>query len=152
MEREDADSLLAEVRLPTNNPYAEVSSFFAASIMNHPSSAFGVGSAAPPPPPPAAQGAAAGRDWRTSVEQLLSDLTDRNLRENALQELSKVSRSLLLFSRLSLLYFVDLDYREAPSFVHGNLGMQNVCLLVDVCKRSWLVCSHHNNGDWEIGF
>ncbi|XP_074590136.1 uncharacterized protein LOC141846044 [Curcuma longa] len=57
--------------------------------MNHPSSAFGVGSAAPPPPPPAAQGAAAGRDWRTSVEQLLSDLTDRNLRENALQELSK---------------------------------------------------------------
>ncbi|XP_042444830.1 CCR4-NOT transcription complex subunit 9-like [Zingiber officinale] len=57
--------------------------------MNHPSPAFGVGSAAPPPPPPAAHCGAAGRDWRTSVEQFLSDLTDRNLRENALLELSK---------------------------------------------------------------
>ncbi|KAG6472384.1 hypothetical protein ZIOFF_069846 [Zingiber officinale] len=83
--------------------------------MNHPSPAFGVGSAAPPPPPPAAHCGAAGRDWRTSVEQFLSDLTDRNLRENALLELSKLR---ILFTEMLeckmpvylWMYVKDLDW------------------------------------------
>ncbi|RWW18035.1 hypothetical protein GW17_00018001 [Ensete ventricosum] len=64
------------------------------------------GGAAPPPLSSAAGGGQPVRDRKiASAEQLVLDLCDPDLRENALGELSKVSRSRVLF----FLAFLDLD-------------------------------------------
>lgn len=68
--------------------------------------AFG-GGAAPPPLSSAAGGGQPVRDRKiASAEQLVLDLCEPDLRENALGELSKVSRSRVLFFRVA---FFDLD-------------------------------------------